>query len=325
MLEKECGYVMGKEKIIREILDLPGIGPVATEKLKEEGYETLDKIATASPHEIAEIGDISVDSAKNAIEAAKDATEMGYETGAEILERRKHLGRISTGSKQLNELLGGGVETQQLTEFYGKFGSGKSQVAFQIAVNAQRPIEEGGLDTKVLFIDTEGTFRPDRLAQMAEHLGMNVDEVLKNVFVARAQNSDHQMLLAEKAGDIIEKEGIRLIIVDSLTSQFRADYVGRGALSERQQKLNRHVHQLQRLADKYNLADYITNQVMDNPAILFGDPTTPIGGHVLAHASGARVYVRRGREGKRVAKMIDSPNLPEGECVFKVTDKGVID
>ncbi len=321
------GGNMAKEKseYVRELEDLPGIGPATAEKLKAEGYDTIEKIATASPHEIAEIGEISVDNAKKAIEAAKKSTEIGFETGDQVYERRKQIAKISTGSKELDDLLGGGVETQAITEFFGKFGSGKTQVGFQLAVNVQKPEGQGGLAGKVLFVDSEATFRPERIRQIAEANGMDPDQVLKNIHVARAMNSDHQILLIEKADEIIKKENIKLIIVDSLTSQFRSDYVGRGALGERQQKLNRHIRALQRLADTYNVAVYITNQVMDNPAILFGDPTTPIGGHVLAHQSTYRVYVRRGKEEKRIARLIDSPNMPEGECVFKVTPEGIKD
>ena len=314
-----------KGKIIKNIEDLPNLGPATAEKLRIEGYETIEKIAAASPYEIGEIADISVEKAKKAIEAAKKASETEYETAEEVAERRKNIGWITTGSKELNELLGGGIETQSITEFFGKFASGKSQIAFQVAVNVQLPREKGGLEGKALFIDTEASFRPDRIRQMTETSGLNPDEVLRNILVARAINSDHQMILVEKLDEIIEKENIKVVIIDSLTSHFRVDYIGRGALSERQQKLNRHVHTLQNLSEKYNIAILITNQVMANPAILFGDPTTPIGGHVLAHASGARVYVRKGKAEKRIARLIDSPNLPEGECVFKVTPEGIKD
>ena len=125
--------------------------------------------------------------------------------------------------------------------------------------------------------------------------------------------------------EMVKEKNIRLIVVDSMTAHFRADYVGRGALSDRQGKLNKHVHALQKIADKHNIAIYITNQVMDNPGIMFGDPTTPIGGHVLAHAATYRIYLRKGKEEKRIARLVDSPNMPEGECVFKVTPKGVTD
>ncbi|MFH1306887.1 MAG: DNA repair and recombination protein RadA [Candidatus Micrarchaeota archaeon] len=202
-----------------------------------------------------------------------------------------------------------------------------SQLGFQLAVNVQKKEEEGGIgeDTQVLFIDSESTFRPERIKQLAEGQGMDAEKVLKNIHVAKAINSDHQMILVDKADEMVRKNNIRLIVIDSLTSHFRADYVGRGALGERQQKLNKHVHTLQRLADQNNLAVYITNQVMDNPGLMFGDPTTPVGGHVLAHAATYRIYLRKGKEEKRIARLVDSPSMPEGECIFKVKTTGICD
>ncbi|MCX8200138.1 MAG: DNA repair and recombination protein RadA [Candidatus Micrarchaeota archaeon] len=311
-----------KPKILE---DLPGIGKATAEKLRSAGYDSFEKIAAASAHELSTIADMGVETAKKAIAAARDALDMGFESADVILERRKTIARISTGSKELDKLLGGGIETQAITEFYGKFSSGKSQVGFQLAVNVQLPPEEGGLGGGCLFIDTESTFRPERIVQMAEAKNMDPQSVLKNIYVARAVNSDHQVLLADKAADIIKEKNIKLIVVDSMMSQFRSDYTGRGALGERQQKLNKHLHQLQKLADMYNIAIYITNQVMDKPDILFGDPTAPIGGHVLAHNATYRVYLRKGKNEKRIARLVDSPNLPEGEAIFGVTENGVED
>ncbi len=318
--EKESKYVK-----YEDLEDLPGIGPATAERLKAAGYKDIASIASGTPHELAEVGDFGVEAAKKAIEAAKSSLEIGFETADQVFERRKNIGRIKTGSQELDELLGGGVETQSITEFFGRFGSGKSQVGFQLAVNVQKPVEQGGLGGKTIFIDTESTFRPDRIMQLAEAQGLDPQEALRNIYIQRAENSDHQMLLAERAESLIKENNVKLMIVDSLTSHFRADYVGRGALGDRQQKLNKHIHLLQKLADKYNIAIYITNQVMDNPAIMFGDPTTPIGGHVLAHAATYRVYVRKSKEEKRIARLIDSPNLPEGERVFKVTPEGIKD
>ncbi len=314
-----------KKKYYKDLEDLPGVGEVTAEKLKAAGFGEFSCIATANPHELAEAGGMGVESAKKAIEAAKSMVEIGFETADIVYERRKSICRIKTGSAALDELLGGGVETMAITEMYGKFSSGKSQLGFQLVVNVQRPTNQGGLGGGVLFVDSEATFRPDRIVQMAEAQGMDPQEVLKNIQVARAENSDHQIILLEKSEETIVKNNIKLIVVDSLTSHFRSDYIGRGALSERQQKLNKHIHMLQKLSEKHNLAVYVTNQVMDNPGILFGDPTTPIGGHVLAHMSTYRLYVRKSKEDKRIARLVDSPNLPEGEAVFRVTPKGLTD
>jgi len=316
---------MVSKKLYRELEDLPGIGEATAEKLRNSGYDNFSSIAAASPQELAELVGMSVEAAKKAIEAAKDAIDIGIETADSVYERRKTVGKITTGSKALDELLGGGVETQAITEAYARFSSGKTQLAFQLSVNVQKPEGEGGLNGGVLYIDTEHTFRPERVAQIAEAAGLDPNQVLKNIYVVRAENSDHQILITEKAEELVKEKNIKLIVVDSLTSHFRADYIGRGALGERQQKLNKHVHTLQRIADTYNIAVYVTNQVMDDPGMLFGDPTKPIGGHVLAHASTYRLYLRKGKDEKRIARLVDSPNLPEGECVFKVTPKGITD
>lgn len=314
-----------KKKYYKDLEDLPGIGEVTAEKLRAAGFGEFSTIAAASPHNLAEAGGLGVESAKKAIAAAKSMVEIGFETADQVYERRKSIAKITTGSKALDELLGGGVETMAITEMYGKFSSGKSQLGFQLVVTVQLPVDQGGLGGGVLFVDSEATFRPERIAQLAEARGLDPQEVLKNIHVARAENSDHQIILVERADEVIEKNNIKLIVVDSLTSHFRADYLGRGALGERQQKLNKHVHMLQKLAEKHNLAVYVTNQVMDNPGILFGDPTTPIGGHVLAHMSTYRLYVRKSKDDKRIARLVDSPNLPEGEAVFKVTSGGLKD
>lgn len=311
----------------REISDLPGVGEKTLEKMKEAGYDNLMSIAASSAGELSVASGLGVETAGKIIAAARQKLDMGFESAKSVLLKREKIGKITTGSKALDGLLGGGVETQAITEMHGAFGSGKSQLAHQLAVSVQLPKEKGGLGGKAIFIDTEQTFRPERIRQMSEAMGMNPEKAMENIYVARAYNSDHQVLLADKAEEIIkkEKESIRLIIVDSLTSSFRSDYTGRGTLANRQQKLNRHLHQLQKLADVYNVAIYVTNQVMARPDVMFGDPTAPIGGHILGHQATFRVYLRKSKGEKRIAKLIDSPNLPEGEAVFRVVTEGLTD
>lgn len=308
-----------------ELEDLPGVGPKVAEKLQEVGYADVMAVAAAAPGELAKAAEIGEITAGKIISAARDALEMGFDTAEKLQEKRKIVGKISTGAKTLDALLGGGVETQAITEAYGAYGSGKSQVGFQLLINVQLPKESGGLGGKAMIIDTENTFRPERIEQLATAAGLDPRKALRNIFVARAMNSDHQMLLVEKAGEVIEKNDIRLVVVDSLMSHFRADYTGRGTLADRQQKLNRHLHALQKLADIHNLAIFVTNQVMSRPDVMFGDPTAPVGGHILGHQSTFRLYFRKSREDRRIARLIDSPCLPEGETVFRVTPDGVRD
>ena len=304
--------------------ELPGVGPATLEKLKEAGYDDLLSIAVASPSDLAESVDVGVTTAQKIIVAARKAADVGgFETGDVLLERRQNLSKIMTGSKALDDLLGGGVETQAITEAFGEFGSGKTQLAHQLAVNVTRPVDEGGLDGDALFIDTENTFRPERIMQMAEHLELDGKEVLKRIRVARAFNSHHQMLLAEKAFELAKEHKIRLLIVDSLTAHFRAEFVGRGTLANRQQKLNTHMHTLLKFADQANAVIYVTNQVQSKPDTFFGDPTRPVGGHIVGHMATYRLYLRKSKVPKRIARLIDSPNLPEGEAVFSVTEDGV--
>lgn len=314
---------LAKKEIVIE--DIPGVGEKTAEKLKNLGYSDPMVIAVSSPTELANIAEIGEATAAKIISTIREKLDIGYETADKILEKRTSVSKITTGSKNLNELLGGGVETQAITEAYGQYGSGKSQMAFQLAVSVQLPKDKGGLDGACLFVDTENTFRPERIVQIARAMKLEPEKILRNIFVARAFNTEHQILLIEKAPEMIEEKKIKLVIVDSLTSHFRSDFMGRGELAGRQQKLNRHLHQLLRLADAYNLAVYITNQVMSDPAMLFGDPTRPVGGNILGHMSTYRLYFRRGKEGTRICKVIDAPNIREGEAVFRVTEDGITD
>jgi len=309
-----------------KITELPGIGPSIAAKLEGAGCTDLISIAVLGPAELSNISGVSEAVARKAIQAARKMLNLGFEDANQYLKKRAEVIKLSTGSENINKLIGGGVETKAITETFGAYGSGKTQIAHVLAVNVQLPIEKGGAGGKAIYIDTEGTFRPERIKQIAEGLGIDTTKTLHNILVARAFNSDHQMLLAERIADLIkEGEKIKLVIVDSLTSHFRAEFAGRGQLADRQQKLNKHMHNLARLAEQYNLAVYVTNQVMANPAVLFGDPTRPIGGHIVGHSSVFRLYLRIGRKGARVAKLIDSPNLPEGETIFYITGKGVSD
>lgn len=317
--------------------DLPGVGPATAEKLREAGFTTIEAVAVASPGELVAAAEVGEATAAKIIAAAREAADIGgFETGDQVLERRKLVGKITTGSRNFDELLGGGMETQAIVELYGEFGSGKTQVAHQLAVNVQLPPELGGLNGSAIIIDTENTFRPERISQMVMGLRARDDrdwrpeDFLKNIHVARAYNSNHQILLVESAMELAESlretdHPVRLLIVDSVTAHFRAEYVGRGTLADRQQKLNKHLHDLMRFADLNNALILVTNQVMAKPDTFFGDPTKPVGGHVLGHTATFRVYLRKSKGDKRIARLVDSPSMPDGEAVFSVTMEGLRD
>ena len=338
-----------------DLEELPGVGPATAEKLKDNGFDGYQGIAVASPGELSNTADIGESSAADIIQAARDAADIGgFESGAQVLERREQIGKLTWGVEEVDELLGGGVETQSITEVYGEFGAGKSQVTHQLAVTVQLPKEHGGLEGSAIFVDSEDTFRPERIDQMVrghddevladtmasfgmedasvdseEDLEELVEEFLDRIHVAKAFNSNHQILLAEKAKEIASESQddefpVRLLCVDSLTAHFRAEYVGRGELAERQQKLNKHLHDLMRVGDLNNTAVVVTNQVASNPDSFFGDPTQPIGGNILGHTSTFRIYLRKSKGNKRIVKLVDAPNLPDGEGVMRVEEGGLM-
>ena len=308
------------------IEDLPGVGPATAEKLREAGFEELLAIAVMSPMELAEQAELGEAVSSKIIQAAKKLANIGgFISGNALLDRRKTVQKLTSGTSSMDELLGGGFETQSICEVFGEFGSGKTQIGHQLAVNTILPTSQGGLNGEVFYIDTEDTFRPERIAQMAEAVGMDPQDALDRIHVARAYNSAHQMLLVDEIKRMAKSIDVKLVIVDSLTSHFRAESVGRGMLASRQQKLNKHLKELKQLSDVQNALVLVTNQVMSNPAALWGDPTKAIGGHIVGHASTFRLYLRKSKGGRRIARLIDSPNLPEGEAVFTVTAEGLKD
>ncbi|HUT05236.1 MAG TPA: DNA repair and recombination protein RadA [Nitrosopumilaceae archaeon] len=309
---------------------LPGVGPVSTKKLSDAGIHNIMDLIVRGPVEISEITGMGRDTSENIVNKAREHLVEGgliskdFVSASEIYKRRQDIGKITTGTNCLDTLFDGGIETQALTEVYGEFGCGKTQLCLTMCVQVQKPKEEGGLGGGAIYIDTENTFRPERIVSIANANGMDPQKVLDNIIVARAYNSAHQTLILEEVGSLIEENNIKLIIVDSAVGLFRAEYLGRGTLSTRQQKLNHFVHLLSRIAETYNCAALATNQVMSSPDVFFGDPTRPIGGNVVAHTSTYRIYFKKSGK-KRIARMVDSPHHPEEEVIFALGEAGVMD
>ncbi|MCW8802432.1 MAG: DNA repair and recombination protein RadA [Candidatus Bathyarchaeota archaeon] len=307
------------------IKNLPGVGPATASKLASAGLTTSEALSVTPPKEITEKTGIGFNTVLKIVKAAREQLGIDFITAEDLWKKRQDMKRVTTGSENLNKLMGGGIETQAMTELIGEYGVGKTQICLSLCVRVQRPEEQNGLNGKVVYIDTEGTFIPERIFQIAESLGLDPHETLNNIFLARAYNSSHQELLTEHLFKFCPENNVKLVVVDSMIGHFRGEYVGRENLSERQQKLNSQLHKLIRLTEAYNIAVVITNQVQANPTAFFGDPNKPAGGNVMAHASTHRVYLRKGGKGTRLATVIDSPYLPEEKVRFKITEKGVED
>lgn len=313
-----------------DIQDIPGIGPTTAKKLRDAGILTVMDLAVASSEELSVEINSSKESAAAFIIAAQqllrdsNLLDKEFVTADVALEKRKSMLRCTTGSRALDKLLLGGIETQAVTEFYGEFGSGKSQICHTLCVTASQPVENGGFGGGSIYIDTEGTFRPERIDQIAISRGLDPASVLKSIAVCKVYNSSHLELIIKDLGKYINDFKARLVIIDSIISLHRAEFAGRGTLADRQQRLNSMLHKIIRLAEIYNISVVITNQVQSSPDTFFGDPTKAAGGNVLGHASTYRIYLRKSGE-NRTAKMIDSPYHPYSDTKFTVTERGVDD
>ncbi|XP_014219173.1 DNA repair protein RAD51 homolog 1 [Copidosoma floridanum] len=326
--EEDLGDCGGQVKAIKS-LEGNGITASDIKKLEEAGFYTVESVAYTPKKVLMTIKGISEGKADKIILEASKLVTMGFKTAAEVHMIRANIVYITTGSAELDRLLGGGIETGSITEIFGEFRTGKSQLCHTLAVNCQLPVDMGGAEAKCIYIDTEGTFRPERLIAVAERYNISGDNVLDNVATARAYNSDHQTQLLIKASAMMAESRYGLLIVDSATALYRTDFAGRGELAARQMHLARFLRLLLRLADEFGCAVVITNQVVatvDGASSMFGSDTKkPIGGNIIAHASTTRLYLRKGRGETRICKIYDSPCLPESEATFAINPDGIGD
>ncbi|PVU90330.1 hypothetical protein BB561_004919 [Smittium simulii] len=318
------------ELISIDNLQKEGIAAGDIQKLKSAGFCTMKAIQMATKRSLCKIKGLSEAKVDKLKDIVLGLLGGGFVTAAQYSEIRLCVINVSTGSKEFDKLLGGGIQTMSITEAFGEFRTGKTQIAHTLCVTAQLPLHMGGGNGKAAYIDTEGTFRPDRIRSIAERFGLDSNIVMENIIYARAYNSEHQMeLLTDVALRFAEEGGVyRLLVVDSIIALFRTDFTGRGELSERQQKLNIFLARLARIAEEFNVAVYITNQIQSDPGAgltFIADPKKPVGGNIIAHASTTRLSLRKGRGDQRVAKVYDSPDLPEAEAVFSINAGGIDD
>ncbi|KAI4344666.1 hypothetical protein L6164_011865 [Bauhinia variegata] len=311
-----------------EQLQASGIASIDVKKLRDGGFCTVESIAFTPRKDILQIKGISDAKADKIIEAASKLVSLGFTSARQIHEQRLEIIQITTGSRELDKILEGGIETGSITEIYGEFRSGKTQLCHTLCVTCQLGLDQGGGEGKAMYIDAEGTFRPQRLLQIADRFGLNGPNVLENVAYARAYNTDHQSRLLIEAASMMVETRFALMIVDSATALYRTDFCGRGELSARQMHLAKFLRSLQKIADEFGVAVVITNQVVsqvDGSAVFAGPQIKPIGGNIMAHATTTRLAFRKGRGEERICKVISSPCLAEAEARFQISPEGVAD
>lgn len=312
-----------------QVLENYGVAGSDIKKLMEAGFFTVESVAFAPKKNILAVKGISENKAEKIMGECAKLVPMGFTSAVQYHQARKEIIMVTTGSKEVDKLLGGGVETGSITELFGEFRTGKTQLCHTLCVTCQLPISAGGAEGMALYIDTEGTFRPERLVAVAQRYKLNPDDVMANVACARAMNSDHQQQLLLQASAMMAENRFALIVVDSATALYRTDYTGRNELAARQVHLGKFLRSLQNLAEEYGVAVVLTNQVVanvDGSAQMYqADAKKPIGGHIMAHASTTRLSLRKGRGEQRIVKVYDSPCLPEGEAIFGIYEDGVGD
>ena len=310
-----------------ELLQDEGIQSADIKKLVEAGFNSLESVSYVPKKNLVVIKGLSEGKVDKIIKAVYDILQYKIQPSTIALQERKKLTRITSGSKELDTLLGGGFESNSITELFGEFRTGKTQICHTLCVTCQLPKSDGGGEGKAIYIDTEGTFRPEKLASIAERFGLDPKETIENVYYARAYNSDHQNRLLMQVCALMCEHKFSLLVVDSATALYRTDYSGRAELSNRQMSLAKFLRNLQKIADEHKIVVVITNQVVAtvDGNSFGGNDKKPIGGHIMAHACQTRLYLKKGLKQNRICKIYDSPSLPEAEASYSITDRGIDD
>ena len=310
------------------LVNVEGVGPATEKRLKEAGFRSIKDLLVRGPVDVAEATGMEMDESVEICNKARiilehlGIIERSFVSATDLFKKTRE--RITTGSNSFDDLLGGGLETKAVTEVYGEFGTGKTQLCHTLCLMVQQDRLAGGLGGRAIYIDTENTFRPERIASITLARGLDPQQALENIIVAKAYNSAHQELIIEETGPVIEDNKVRLVIVDSAVAHYRAEFLGRATLSERQQRLNKFMHILVRMSETYKVAVLVTNQIQSSPDSVFGDAARPTGGNVVAHTSTYRIYLKRSGK-NRIARMVDSPYHAEREILFTLTDRGISD
>ncbi len=316
----------GVEKRIT-LKDIPGIGNVTLEKLRRVGIISVRQLALYNSDELYELTDIEPYRILKILREARKSLGLKVIKGNELARFSKSSTRLTTGIKGLDNVLEGGLEPRAIYELAGEYGTGKTQLCHQLAVTVQLSENKGGVNGACFYVDTEGTFRSNRITEIAKRFGIDEDYVLQNIYTIRTVNVDHQIeVVRVDAPRLIEENNVKLIIIDSIISHFRAEYHGRDRLAIRQQRLNYMIDWLLRICKLYDVYVVVTNQVMDVPVSWRGGQKIPVGGNIIAHGMTHRLFITNFKGNIKKVKVIDSPNLPlNAEAYFEIFEGGVRD
>ena len=295
-----------------ELEAVSGVGPAAAKKLREAFVTTAELLAVQNPVELQKKTKLGEGTIEKIVRNARILLGMhGFKSGLEVEKEMESKARLKTGIEKMDDALFGGIEVGSLVEIYGPARGGKTQVSAHLAARAQLPRDQGGLEGRVLWLDTESSFKPYTIRANALRWGLDPDISLGNVGRAEIFLSDQIQEIFESIPQLCAEQDYVLVVVDSFTGLFRAEYTGLESLRIRQQEMNALLNQMRRTAKATDAVFVYTNQVMSKISAYGGYDNAPIGGHILSHASDYRFYTRRTKEDKRKIQLIDNAGLPE--------------
>ena len=310
----------------------PSRAPRSIAKLKQTGIHSVEQLQMTSHRQLASIKGLSDTKVDKLLDSALKLVQpvCRFQTAKDLQTHRDDTCiKVSTGCAEFDQILCGGFESGSITEIYGEARAGKSQLALTVAVASFLPREAGGGEGRTLYLDTEGAFRPERLIPIATRFDLDADFVQENVIYARIYNCDQLDNAIAEAGALFacedpESAPFRTLVVDSIIGPYRQEFPGRAELPERQQRMGRVLWMLKKIAETYNIAVVLTNQVTADPGAMAGqDAKKPVGGNILAHAVNTRIMLRKGKGAQRIAKIVQSPLCGELEAHFELTEGGV--
>ncbi len=291
---------------------VPGVGPAAAKRLRDAFITTAEILSVQNPIDLQERTKLGEATVRKIIRAARDTTgKFGFRSGIELEKEQSQIPRLSFGISSIDEKLMGGLEAGSIIEFYGGFSSGKTQWCHHLAVRSQLPLEQGGLEGRVLWLDSEASFKTNIIRANAIRWGLDPDVVLGNINVAPMALSSQIEDTFEQIQLLLAEGEFKMLVIDSLTGLFRAEYRGIATLATRQQTINSLLNTMRRMGIATDAIFAYTNQVTTQISNYGGNAYAPAGGHVVSHASDYRFYAGKGTEGKRKLVLRDNAGVPE--------------